>query len=47
MDRDCTLKYYDVNSFVIVGQSMKLASYTRIGISGSLLKYEFRFVQKG
>lgn len=47
MDRDFTLKYHDGNSFVMVGQAMKLASYTRIGISGSLLKYEFRFVQKG
>ena len=40
-------KITDGNSFVMVGQDMKLASYTRIGISGSLLKYEFRFVQKG
>ena len=47
LDTDFTLKYHDGNSFVMIAQAMKLAFYTRVGISGNLLKYELRFVQKG
>ena len=47
LDTDFTLKYHDGNSFVMIAQAMKLVTYTRTGISGSLLKFELRFVQKG
>ena len=45
-DNDYQLKYED-GTGVLMNRNMKLVSYTRIGISGSLLKYELRFVQKG
>lgn len=45
-DQDYQLKYED-GTGVLMDRKMKLVSYTRIGISGSLLKYELRFVQKG
>ena len=45
-DNDYQLKYED-GTGVLMNRKMKLVSYTRIGISGSLLKFELRFVQKG
>ena len=45
-DNDYQLKYED-GTGTLMNRKMKLVSYTRIGISGSLLKYELRFVQKG
>ena len=45
-DQDYQLKYED-GTGVLMYRKMKLVSYTRVGISGSLLKYELRFVQKG
>ena len=45
-DQDYQLKYED-GTGTLMDRKMKLVSYTRVGISGNLLKYELRFVQKG